>query len=261
MASHLRGEPGDSLSDFVAFAADLFGRDVYSSRRGARSDRVAALSAYCPHQLPELYLDYLEAFGADTGGLVLGGDLEIPPRSDVETLLTFHEAEKEDTQAGEPPLQPEKCFAFALGCDSEGRAFDFTECEAAANEPKVVAYYEQRVYAPIAKTFRNFLYTEAYLRARFPCGVPFCSLIAQETLRMQDLASAVQASGFTPYGSSDEYRASFERDGASVIVSYGCKCTRAYLSSASNTATDGIRAHLLRSFAFQAFELPSGGRT
>jgi len=248
MAALIATQPSDSIGDFISFVVNLFGRDVYATRRGTTSAQVATLAAYCPYQLPKLYLDYLGEFGADAGGFDLGRGTE----SNIETLLAFNE-EGMDPQF---PDVPEKCFVFALG-DEGGRAFDFSACEAlSANEPKIVRYYEASIDYHVARTFRNYLFTEAFLQARFPRDVLCtCRLTSKQRCRMQDLTDATMRFGFRPYWFSDECRSCLERDGTSLVITSGNDFTIVAGAAAEGATIADVKSHLLQTFPLREYGL------
>ncbi len=234
--------PSEDMGDFLSFFAAMVGAEAARERAPAPAASVERLAALAGRALPPLYVAYLREFGGADRVLRMADDGD--PR--VASLIEFYEE-----QAGEEePEIPASAVVIATQGLSGGRALlyaDDAEPGGAPAEPSVVENWWGDVGDTFAQSFRTYLYSQAYVRGRFPQDRVFPILYRNGDAPLAAAVGVAEELGFRPYWFSDVLRVCMDRDdGAALQLVRKERRVIAYLRSDDDARGAELKSALLR---------------
>jgi hypothetical protein len=233
----IRTTRSDDIQDFLAFFVQMVGVEAATERAGAPLRDIERLARLARRPLPPLYLGYLTEYGRQDRvlGMADDGDARVAARGE------FY-AEQLDADDSEIP--PNGVVISTPGL-SGGRALLYQDGD--ASEPVVVENWWGEVGNTLASSFRNLLYSRAFLRGRFPLTVAHTVL---ERIAVHDLSPARNVAtslGFEPYWFADENQACMERiDGAALHLFRLEDRIALYLTAREGTVVARLKAALMQ---------------
>jgi hypothetical protein len=237
--------PSDEIHDFLVFLSQTVGPEALRERAGASPGDIQGFVELARRPLPPLYLGYLREFGQQDRVLKMADDAN----PQVTALIQLYEE-----QAGRPdPEIPPDCVIIGVQGLSGGRAL-FYAAEAAAGgspparleEPSVVVTWWEDVGHTYARTFRNHLYRQAFVRGRFRDGA-LASLYRPDEDLFPHARQLAATLGFQAYWFSDDYQDCRERDdGAVLYLVRSPNRTTLYVRAGEEHIRDQLKATLLQ---------------
>ena len=203
MTTAIKTDASDRIDDFIDFSRNAFGCDRYDGRQGATAEEVAAVVNSCRYRLPELYVDYLRAFGRDSGGL------ELAPGSggSVDDIVWYLES------PGETLERAGHYFVIALENVYWGTAFDFSHFPG-VDQPRIVAFYDFRVHCLLSTSIHNYLYANCYIGAMLSAGRnSVCNFELMDDRAANETIGVVTELGFSGYWFNDSCLSCFDGEG------------------------------------------------
>ena len=131
----------------------------------------------------------------------------------VTALIKFYE---EQAAKPDPEIPPHGVVISIQGLTG-GRALLFAEgtesggVDLAAGEPSVVINWWGDVGDTCARTFRNYLYSQAYVRGRLRSGLSFASLFGTDDQLLPQSSKLATDLRFRSYWFSDDVQVCMER--------------------------------------------------
>jgi hypothetical protein len=238
--------PSDNIQDFLAFLQQMIGLVAVRDRAGALPWDIERFAALVKLPLPPLYHGYLSEFGANDGPLKMADDGN--PR--IGSLIKLYM----EQELKKIPEIPPHCVAIATGGLTGGRALVYKAkpdehggFRYSPDEPRVVVNEDADIVYVCAQSFRNYLYRQAFVRGRFPEGLPFASLFQTDDNLYSEASQFVPNLGFQAYWFSDDYSVCMERDdGAAIhIMRYNDRVS-IYLSARDTGTRDQLKATLIQ---------------
>lgn len=247
----LSTKPTDHIEDFIEFMQHAAVPHGGQDRAGASLDDIRQFADAAQRPLPALYLGYLREFGGADGALKMGGDTD--PR--VKSLLDFY---SEPRGSADGAIAPNTVVIGVYGI-SGNRALLYPEprgendgpTTGEEEGPSVVVCEYGAVDYTCARTFRNHLYRQAFIRGRFRKGKLF-SLRRNEEPLLPVAREALKSQGFRGYWFSDDFQVCMEReDGEALYVERTPGRTSLYGCFPSQRTRDELKARLLQQLQLQ----------
>ena len=238
----IRSSPSDRIEDFIEFFQQIAGREATAGRIGASQDEIDHLQSICRFSLPTLYKGYLREFGRDEAMLNFSQD----GYPHIDDLIRFHEGQtRRDYQDA-----PKNSVVIALEGIAEGKLLLYSDNP--NDEPKVMAFYDTTIRHVESSSFRNYLYTTAFICARFPLtrktDVYLRGLGSRLTRPLTEFSVKL---GFIPYWFCDDCGASLERGNDYLhIAEYGDR-TYLALNGADRDKCQELRAAFMGNFPLE----------
>ncbi|WP_020474938.1 hypothetical protein [Zavarzinella formosa] len=239
----------DDIQDLISYFQQLKGLD-HIEREGASDadiDEFARLAAeYSPSAgpLPELLRSYFREFGRRDPVLEMADD-GMPKISLL--ILTYREiwtADYKDVPPG----------AIRISTDglTGGRALVYPKGRGGKSdaEPQVVRCWGHDLDAPMAVSFQNHLYQQAFCKGRFPSGANYRGLLTKSVEEFDSLRELAERQGFAPLWFSDSFTQCMERDDSTWFVMNHQSTDEiyAYLSGRNSATLDAVRDAFLKQF-------------
>lgn len=235
----INSKPSDAIEDFIDFYERICGRAKASRRSGAPKEQIEEFATLCGMTLPLLYVGYLEHFGTNDGFLKLGdrGD----PR--LGELLEFYH--KQTTLNRN--WVPARTVLFSReGPDSSGRGLYYGD---ALEEPIVVQLWFTNtgtVGSTVAACFRNYLYSQAFVRGCFPPSRLAAALHSKDKQMTKEMSSFAGSCGFVPYWFSDDYQSCMEQERDCILISQADDGATIFIISPSRQARERLKNKFMK---------------
>jgi hypothetical protein len=209
----IASRPSDDIRDFLTFVGQAMGADAIAGRAGASPADIDAYAALVEWPLPALYRGYLQELGEGDGALRMADDSD----GRLATLATFY---REQEHSEVPEIPPNAVMIGVHGLSGELALLYRDDAGdphgTASGEPLVVVCEYGETRYPYARTFRNHLYRQAFVRGLFRAGHHF-SLRRNDPALLPDVRRTLEDLGFRACWFSDAYQVCLERDDAAVV--------------------------------------------
>lgn len=236
----------DDLADFLDYLASTVGDRTARARSAPEAGELAELLDAMQRPLPALYAAYLRYFGEGDGALKMADDAD----ARVSKLLALYR----EQDAGETVVPAHGVIIGAWGVSGERAllyphdSHDDALGMRAATEPAVVISWWGKVDHVCARSFRNHIYRQAFVRGRLRDGVR-CNMWRDDPAFYGEVCGHLMTLGFAPTWFSDDRQCCMERDDGSLFYLFRTnQRTSLYGALATEHARHKIENDLLSRF-------------
>lgn len=244
----------DDIRAFLAFLAEAVDPGAEAERVGASASEVERFVQLAGSPLPPLYLAYLSVFGHEDRVLKMADDAD--PR--LPSLIRFYE--KQATEP-DPEIPPSGVVIGVQGLSGarallyEGQRDAGPSTDAAEPvrdvEPSVIVSWWGDVGHTCARTFRNHLYRQAFVRGQLR-GAARASMHRIDPAMLEHARDVARDLGFQAYWFSDDCQTCFEHsDGTALYMERLPDRTSLYLCATHDRARDRWKDVFVESLSLQ----------